>query len=645
MIERSVIEKVNEVADITEVIQDFITLKKRGVNYLGLCPFHNEKTPSFTVSPAKGIFKCFGCGKGGNAISFIMEHEHLPYQEAIKYLAQKYNIEIVEKELSSDEIAKQNERESMLVLSDFAQKYFSKTLWETDEGMEIGLSYLKERGYRETTVEKFQLGYSPEERDAFTRFAQKNNFKNSYLLKTGLSIQRNDKVFDRFSGRIIFPIHSLSGKVIGFGGRTLKQDSNTAKYLNSPESEIYHKSKNVYGLFLAKRSITQMNKCYLVEGYTDVISLNQAGIENVVASSGTALTSDQIRLIKRFTQNITILFDGDEAGIKASLRGIDLILEEGMNVKVLLFPDGEDPDSFSRKHNPENLNKYLEENEMDFVLFKTRLLLEESKNDPIKRATLINDIVKSIAVIPNRINRSVYIRECSNIIGIKEEVLYSEINTINRKRNENKQKRLKQKEENVEAFQNRDDLTGHNFDTLLHEHEIVRFLLNYGNHELFSTREDQGAEKVITVASFIISELDKDDLELSDKICNQILNEFRDSLKAGNVPEPKKFSLHHDPSISKMAADLLSRSYDLSKIWKRKETNIETEEDRLKKIIPSIILGYKSIKISNALKETEEEIKNTSDENEMAELLHRYKLLKETNMMLARQLGKRTIII
>ncbi len=644
MIDRSVIEKINEVADIAEVIQDFVNLKKRGVNYLGLCPFHNEKTPSFTVSPAKGIFKCFGCGKGGNAISFIMEHEHLEYQDALRYLAKKYDIEVVEKELTSDEIKKQNERESMLVLSDFASNYFSKILWETSEGTEIGLGYLKERGYREKTIEKFQLGYSPEERDSFTRHAEKNNYKSAFLVKTGLSIQKNDRIYDRFSGRIIFPVHSIAGKVIGFGGRTLKQDKNTAKYLNPPESEIYHKSRTLYGLFQAKRAITNKDKCYLVEGYTDVISLHQAGIENVVASSGTSLSVHQIRLIKRFTQNITILFDGDEAGIKASLRGIDLILEEGLNVKVLLFPEGEDPDSFSGKHNPETLKQYLEENEMDFVLFKTRLLLEDSKNDPIKRATLINDIVRSIAVIPNRINRSVYIRECSNIIGIKEDVLYSEINTLHRKNIEKKLKWEKRNEES-EIKTNKGPLNDNIDEIIIHEREIIRFLLNYGQRDLFTSADESGNEIVTTVASFIITEIDKDGLQFSDISCNQILEEYREHINNNKIPETKYFTCHHDPSICRITADLLSRSYDLSKIWKRKETNVETEEDRLKKIIPSIILGYKSIKISIALKDTEEEIKKTTDNQKMEELLQRYKLLKETNMLLARQLGKRTIII
>jgi len=645
MIDRSVIEKVNETSDIVDVVQDFVTLKKRGVNYLGLCPFHNEKTPSFTVSPSKGIYKCFGCGKGGNSVNFIMEHEHLSFQEAIKYLAKKYNIEIIEKELTDEDVAMQNERESMLVLSEFAQKYFTRTLWESSEGIEIGFAYLKERGYREKTIEKFQLGYSPEKRDAFTNYAQKNNYKTSFLLKTGLCFQKNERLYDRFNGRIIFPIHSLAGKVIGFGGRTMKQDKNKAKYLNSPESEIYQKSKAVFGLYQAKKSITQNDKCYLVEGYTDVLSFHQSGIENVVATSGTSLTVDQIKLIKRFTSNITILFDGDEAGIKASLRSIDLVLEEGMNVKILLFPEGEDPDSFSQKHNPETLKKYIEENEMDFVLFKTRLLLKDAQNDPIKRASLINDIVRSIAVIPNRITRSVYIRECSNIIGIQEEVLYSEINSIHRKRTERKLKWENQKKEPEESTSKTNSFSPDRNNEVNHEREIVRFLLNYGKHQLFIPDEENKDENDISVASFIVNELDKDELQLSDSICNNIVNEYRLYLKEDIIPEPAKFTHHHDPSISRLAAELLGSSYGLSKIWKRKETNIETEEDKLKKIIPAIILGYKSLKISRALKETEEEIKKCSDEEKTAELLKRYKLLKETNMVLARQLGKRTITI
>ena len=377
MIDHATIERILDAAQIVDVVQTFVPLKKRGVNLLGLCPFHNEKTPSFTVSPSKGIFKCFGCGKGGNSVNFIMEHEHLSYPEALKYLATRYHIEIEEKELTKEDIEKQNERESMLVLTAYAGRQFTENLFNTDEGISVGLTYFKERGFRHDTLKKFDIGYSFERRDAFSKKALEDGYKQEFLVKTGLSIQHEERIFDRFSGRVMFPIHSLSGQILGFGGRVLKTDPKTAKYLNSPESEIYHKSKIVYGIYQARKSISLNDRCYLVEGYTDVLSLHEADIENVVASSGTSLTQEQVRLIKRFTQNITILYDGDAAGIKASIRGIDIVLEEGMNVKIVLLPPGEDPDSYSKKVSNEEFTRYLRQNETDFIRFKTQLLLSE----------------------------------------------------------------------------------------------------------------------------------------------------------------------------------------------------------------------------------------------------------------------------
>lgn len=387
MIDRQTIERILDAANIVEVIQDFVPLKKRGVNYLGLCPFHNEKTPSFTVSPAKEIFKCFGCGKVGNSVNFIMEHEHLTYPEALRYLGKKYHIEIIEKERSQEEIDAQNERESLLVVTAYAARQFSENLFQSDEGISVGLAYFKERGFRHDTLKKFDVGYSFEKRDAFTKKALEDGYKQELLTKTGLSIQHEERIFDRFSGRVMFPIHSLSGQVLGFGGRMLKADQKSAKYLNSPESEIYHKSRILYGIYQARKAVTAEDRCFLVEGYTDVMALHEAGIENVAASSGTSLTQEQVRLIKRFTQNITILFDGDPAGIKASLRGIDLVLEEGMNVRVVLLPEGEDPDSYSKKISNEELREYIRKNETDFIRFKAQLLLSESQDDPVKRST------------------------------------------------------------------------------------------------------------------------------------------------------------------------------------------------------------------------------------------------------------------
>lgn len=394
MIDQATVERIMATANIQEVVQDFVSLKKRGVNYLGNCPFHNEKTPSFTVSPSKGIFKCFGCGKGGNSVNFIMEIEHLNYFEALKYLGKKYGIDVKERELSTEEVKQNDDRESMMVLNAWAQRHFSDTLYHHIDGKNIGLGYLKERGMRDETIKKFQLGYSLDSRDAFSQSAIKQGYKKEYLVKTGLTIDHEHGLLDRFYGRVIFPIHSISGRVIGFGGRVPRNDKKTAKYLNSPESEIYHKSQTLYGIYFAKQAITRENKCLLVEGYTDVISLHQAGIENVVASSGISLTVEQIRLIKRFTPNVTILYDGDAAGIKASLRGIDLVLEEGLNVRVLLLPDGEDPDSFSKTRSAKELLEYFSAKEEDFISFKTNLLLTDAGKDPVKRAGLISDIVQ-----------------------------------------------------------------------------------------------------------------------------------------------------------------------------------------------------------------------------------------------------------
>ena len=427
MIDHSTIERIFDAAQITEVVQEFVSLKKRGVNYLGLCPFHNEKTPSFTVSPAKGIFKCFGCGKGGNAVNFIMEHEHLSYPEALRYLAKKYNIEIEEKEVTAEEIQKQNERESILVVTQYAARLFTENLFHGHEGMALGLSYFRERGFRDAVLHKFDVGYCNEKRDDFTQKALSAGYKTDYMVLSGLTIDKEGYLFDRFAGRIMFPIHSLSGQVLGFGGRIIKHDPKAAKYVNTPETEIYHKSRIVYGIFQARQAITREDRCYLVEGYTDVLSMHEAGVENVVASSGTALTQEQIRLIKRFTPNITMLYDGDPAGVKASVRGTDMVLEEGMNVRIVMLPEGEDPDSYSKKVSEEEFKRYLKENETDFIRFKTSLLLDEAHNDPVRRANLVREVVRSIAVIPDQITRTVYIKECSIQLSMPEEVVLDEV--------------------------------------------------------------------------------------------------------------------------------------------------------------------------------------------------------------------------
>lgn len=454
MIDQATIDKILDAAQIVDVVSDFVTLRKRGVNYVGLCPFHNEKTPSFSVSPSKGVCKCFSCGKGGNVVHFIMEHEQLSYYEALKWLAKKYNIEIKERELTKEEKQSQGLRESLFLVNQFAAEYFQDILYNNIDGQSIGMTYFRQRGFRDDIIKKFQLGYCTESKDALARTAVQKGYKQELLLKTGLCYMKDDgkTIRDRFWGRVIFPVHNITGKVVAFGGRVLSAATKNVqmKYVNSPESEIYHKSKELYGIYFAKQSIIRQDRCFLVEGYTDVISMHQSGIENVVASSGTALTSDQIRLIHRFTSNITVLYDGDGAGIKASIRGIDMLLEEGMNIKVCLLPDGEDPDSFARKHNATEYQAYINNNEVDFIRFKTNLLMDEAGKDPIKRAELISSIVKSISVIPDSIVRSVYIRECSQLLKMDEKILVEATAKLIEQAVENKEKeedRKRQREE------------------------------------------------------------------------------------------------------------------------------------------------------------------------------------------------------
>ncbi len=648
MIDRPTIEKILDAAQIVDVIQEFVPLKKRGVNYLGLCPFHNEKTPSFTVSPSKEIFKCFGCGKAGNSVNFIMEHEHLSYPEALKYLARKYHIEVVEKELSPEELEKQNERESLLILTAYAARQFSENLFQSDEGISVGLSYFSERGFRQNTLKKFEIGYSFEKRDAFTRQALDDGYKQDFLIKTGLSIQHEERVFDRFSGRVMFPIHSLSGQVLGFGGRILKSDVKTAKYINSPESEIYHKSRIVYGIFQARKAISSEDRCYLVEGYTDVMSLHETGIENVVASSGTSLTPEQVRLIKRFTQNITILYDGDPAGIKASIRGIDIILEEGMNVRIVLLPDGEDPDSYSKKVSNEEFLKYLKEKERDFIHFKTELLLEEASNDPVRKANLIRDIVRSIAVIPDTITRTVYIKECSTRLEITEEVLYHEVNKLRQQT----------------SFQNRNKYPGpedlpvpppvipkqvkQDVVTYYSEKEVIRLLLKFGSAEFErKIRSEDGQEEVTTVSDYIVREIISDDLLFDYDTWQKIFEEFRFYTEQGIFPGDKYFVKHEDPAISRSSADLLSDPHMLSRIWKDKQTYVETEDMKIKDIVPDAVLKFKSDKIKGRLKEIMSQLVEAAKAGDTERILALQKKdqnLKVALRMISEKLGNRIVM-
>ena len=644
MIDRETVDKIFDAIDIVDVVQDFVTLKKRGVNYLGLCPFHNEKTPSFTVSPSKGIFKCFGCGKGGNAVTFIMEHENLSYYEALKFLAKKYHIEIVEKEMTSEDVEKKNQIESSLIVTSYAQKYFTENLLNTDEGKNVGLSYFKERGFREPIINRFQLGFCLNKKDAFTKEAIQKGYNIDFLESTGLTIKKEERVFDRFSDRIIFPIHNLMGRAIAFGGRTLRTDKKIAKYLNSPESEIYHKSKVLYGIFFAKKEISQKNKCYLVEGYTDVLSMHQSGIENVVASSGTSLTTDQIRLIKRFTNNVTIIYDGDSAGVKASLRGIDLVLEQGMNVKILLLPPDEDPDSFAQSHSSSELIEYINKNETDFVIFKTKLLLDDAQNDPVKKANLIRDIVKSISVIPEKITRSVYVKECSSLLDIDEQALYSELNKIIFKKYKSYDKNIKPKE--VQTRSPKQNVYSKDNCEVL-EREIIKLIINYGNVEMFSDKDDFSEDQTVTVAQYIISEIQHNELDLVNTLYKKIFEEYKSHLIDEISIDSKYFINHPDSAVSNLAADLLSSSYELSRIWEMHDNYVETEEDKLNVIIPEIITSYKNQKIMSALKSTEELLKVAQEENDMekiSELQQRYIALSQFKIALAKNLGERTIL-
>lgn len=647
MIDHAIIERILDASEIVEVVSDFVTLKRRGVNYLGLCPFHNEKTPSFSVSPSRGIYKCFGCGKGGNPVNFIMEHESLTYPEALKWLAKKYNIEVVEKEETDEEKQLKDERESMLIVTGFAGKYFSRYLWSEEEGRAIGLSYFRERGLRDDSIKKFELGYCPEGKSKFTEAAQREGYRLEFLEKTGLTIMRDDWVRDRFSGRVIFPIQNIAGNIIGFGGRILKDEKEAAKYLNSPESEIYHKSKIVYGIFQAKKEIARSDKCYLVEGYTDVLSMHQSGIENVVASSGTALTVEQIRLIRRFTQNITIIYDGDEAGIKASLRGIDLVLEEGMNVKVLLLPDGEDPDSFARKHNSSELLEFIGKNETDFIQFKTRLLLKTTENDPVARARLISDVIRSVAVIPDNITRSVYIRECSKLLSVDEAILYTEVRKQKRKK-EDEIRKLAIREEQKQSRTQSPFSQPETGELTTEETELLRFLLKFSKALLFEEEGEHPMDiRTILAGEYIRDELERDGLIPEKPLFRIIFEEVADNLENPDFDPWKHFVYHPDGEVSKLATNLLSEKYEESRRWKKAGAFTEKEEDLLPLLIPRIVNEFKLKKLKKLLKGLENDIRKASAGNDfekVIELQTTYINLKSIEKHLSDQLGNRTII-
>ena len=647
LIPQETIQQILETVQIEEVISEFVPLKRRGVNLLGNCPFHNEKTPSFTVSPAKGIYKCFGCGAAGNATKFLMEHEHYSYPEALKYLAKKYHIHIEEKEQTPEQIQATTERDSLLHVSEFAKDYFAKILWEDPKGKAIGLSYLRERGLSDALIKKFELGYSPDEWTAFTDYAQTNSYPLQSLKKTGLTIvKENNKVFDRFKARVMFPIHNMSGRVIGFGGRILKIEKSAAKYLNSPESDIYNKSKVLYGIYFAKQSILKLDNCFLVEGYTDVISLHQSGIENVVASSGTSLTTDQIKLIKRFTPNITILYDGDTAGIKASFRGIDMILEQGMNVKVVLFPEGEDPDSYARSHAAHEVEEFLDVQADDFIKFKTKLLSDEAANDPIKRGGLIKEIVQSIAIIPDEIMRSVYVKECSLLLDIPEQTLINDLNKRLRKGRQSQARSIPESDQQkLSSSPSQVQVRPETKSPLAYQEEnLIRLLLQYGNQSFdYRFKENEKAEETVievNVAGFIIEQLDDDGLRFLNPVYQQIYEVYKTGLDEGKLPTHHVFINHANEEIVKIAADVLSTPYSLSENWLKKERiHVMSEEELLLKTVNNSVLSFKQRKLEQEIHILQNELKESAEsEKEKVIML----ILKKQNIqkLISERLGR-----
>ena len=635
MINHETVDAIIQAARIEEVVGEFVSLRRRGVNQIGLCPFHNEKTPSFTVSPAKGIYKCFGCGKAGNSVSFIMEHEHFSYPEALRYLAKKYNIEVEEEEQTPEQLQEINEKESLLNLNLFAQQYFSKTLLDSEEGKAIGLSYFKERGMRDDMVNKFQLGFSPGKWDAFSEHAIRQGYKKEFLVKTGLSIEKEDRLYDRFHGRVMFPIHSASGRVIGFGGRILGSDKSHAKYVNSPESDIYNKSKTLYGIYFARNAIVAKDNCLLVEGYTDVISLHQAGIENVVASSGTSLTSEQVRMIQRYTPNISILYDGDPAGIKASFRGIDMIVEQGMNVKIVLFPDGEDPDSYARKHHPTEVEAFISTHSDNFILFKTRLLLAETQNDPIRKAALIKEIVNTIALVPDGISRSLYVKECSSLMSVSEQALMSELNKILRAR---LKKSSPETGRDLEAAPSEKVASEPQleFDPDSSEHqekEIIRLLLLYG-HEVILIRLHPGDEEEVPVgvADFIVHDIIHDEMTFDNTLYQSVFDEYLQEAENEAVPDRSRFLSHSNPGISSLAVDLVFTPYELSENWLKNNIMVTTEESRLQMHVMLTLHAFKARKLDRMMAETRKKMTSAASEEEQGVLMKTFHELKKQSI-------------
>lgn len=693
MIDQGTIDRIMDAAQIVDVVSDFVTLRKRGVNFVGLCPFHDDKTPSFYVSPAKGLCKCFACGKGGNVVHFIMEHEQMSYPEALKFLAKKYHIEIKERELSEEEKSAQSERESLFIVNQFARDYFQYILKNHVDGRSIGMAYFRNRGFRDDIIEKFQLGYCTDSHDAFAQEAVQKGYKKEFLIKTGLCYETDDhRLRDRFWGRVIFPVHTLSGKVVAFGGRVLASATKgvKVKYVNSPESEIYHKSNELYGIYFAKHAIVKHDRCFLVEGYTDVISMHQSGIENVVASSGTALTSGQIRMIHRFTNNMTVLYDGDEAGIKASIRGIDMLLEEGMNIKVCLLPDGDDPDSFARKHNSTEFQAFIAEHETDFIQFKAHLLLKEAGKDPIKRAELIGSLVQSISVIPEAIVRDVYIKECAQLLHVEDKLLVSE---VAKRREKQAEKKAEQAERNrrlterthtaaqpngqsteqpntgtdnpvlpegmpegetplpspapadtYNSFIPQEGKEGQEFYKL--EQLILQAVVRYGEKVMCMVNDAQGNEVPMTVIEYIMNDLQTDGLAFHNPLHRQILAEAAAHMNDEGFVAEHYFLNHPNPDISKLSVNLINVRYQLSK-YHSKLQKIVTDEERLYELVPLLMINFKYAIVTEELKHMLTALQDPAlaqDNEKCNALMKRYTDLRDVQNLMAKRLGDRVVL-
>ena len=655
MIDHATIDRIFAAADIVDIVGDYVTLKRKGANYQACCPFHNEKTPSFVVSPAKGMFKCFGCGKGGNAVTFIMEQENVSYPEALKIVAKRYGIEVEEREQTEEEVRRNNDRESMFALNGWAAEYFSKYLLANPEGKSIGLSYFaQKRGFTDATIKKFGLGFCSAEGDAMSQAALAAGYKEEFLLSTGLALksERDGRLRDRFRDRVMFPVHNISGRVVAFGGRTLRTDKSVAKYQNSPESEIYSKKRELYGLYFAKKAIQQMDFAIMVEGYTDVISMHQAGVENVVASSGTSLTVEQIQLLHRFTRNITVIYDGDAAGLKASLRGIDLILKEGMNVRVVLLPAEDDPDSFARSHTADEVQTYIRENEEDFLTFKAKLLLRDAGRDPIKRAEIISDMVQSIILVPDTIQRSVFTKECARIMDVDENMLISEvarkraIQSGDReteefiRREQAKIRREQQMATNADATALQRPLSAGSSEDAL-EREIIKYLLKAG-HKNFEVKEHYNVIS-INIADEIFRNLDEDNIVFSNRVYNILLSTYREhwqELGVGVEVGAQYFVNHPDPEVCNAAVDILTSddNYVPSNIWQRKDVHVESEEEILSAGVPKAIMLYRSKVVERMIKVQLERLKDKSlSEQEEAECIKQLDVLNKVKAALAKE--------